>query len=114
MNGKNVLQGICMPPDLCAKGLSPCDNVILGPSYKYEKNIIPVALKLSTGQKQKVNKELTQDPGSAMQYVASGFDLNKANQIPGPVPHSGIPATVVYSNESKEEVVVMIDNCKRS
>ena len=87
------------------------DYVILGPIAEWNKgkHIIPVALKLSTGQRQKVKNAVTH-------YAAYGFDLEKANkkmkEFGWLMPPSGIPATVIYSNKSKEEVVVYLQPLK--
>ena len=78
------------------------DYVIGGLATDWEKDDtrIPVALKLSTGQRQKVIKDV-QGYFKKGYYVASRFDLSlKANQIPGPI-RNRIPATVVFSDEHR-------------
>ena len=108
------MQGIHYPDDVCRKGRSHCGYVILEPiTALYMGNAIPVALKLSTGQRQKVIKDV-QGVFKEGYYVASGFDLSlKANRMLGSILNR-IPATVVYSNERREEAVVYVECFKEN
>ena len=89
------------------------DYVTLGPQAEWEqdKKRIPVALELSSGQRQKVKKENSN-------YVARGFDLSlNANPIEGVpnMPTSNqqlkIPAQVQFSDKTTEEVIVTVKCC---
>ena len=89
------------------------DYVTLGPHARWEQDEenIPVALVLSTGQRQKVKKEKSN-------YVARGFDLSlNANPIEGVpnMPPSNyqlkIPAQVQFSDKSTEEVIITVKCC---
>ena len=87
------------------------DSVTLGDAAEWEqdKKKIPIALELSSGQRQKVRKEKSN-------YVASGFDLSlNANPIEGEpnMPRSNqqlkIPAQVQFSDKSTKEVIVTVE-----
>ena len=89
------------------------DYVTLGPLAQWErdKNKIPIALELSTGQRQRVKKEKSN-------YIARGFDLslnaNPIEGVPNMPPSSSqlkIPAQVQFSDKSTEEVIVTVNCC---
>ena len=93
------------------------DYVILGLADEWEKDDtkIPVALKLSTGQRKKIKK---QDwINHTVAYMAWDWDLSiKANPIPG-IPANPpsnyklkIPAQLEYSDKSIEKVIVEVEN----
>ena len=78
---------------------------------------IPVALKLSTGQRKKVKKQNW--VRHQVVYMADDFDLSiKANPVPGmpKIPPSNyqlkIPAKLEYSDESTEPVIVEVEDLK--
>ena len=93
------------------------DYVILGLAAEWEQDDtkIPVALKLSTGQRKKIKKQEWIDHTVA--YMAWDWDLSiKANPIPGvpAMPPSNyklkIPAQLEYSDRSIEKVIVEVKN----
>ena len=92
MPKKRVLRGVKnrMP------GVGPkSDYVILGPHAEWEQdnNRIPVALKLSIGQRKKVKRE-------KFDYIARGFDLRNKLQV---------AAQLEYSDKSIEGAVVNVE-----
>ena len=91
------------------------DYVMLGFATDWEKDDtkIPVALKLSTGQRKKVIKRSW--VRDQVVYMAHEFDLSiKANPVPGMPknPPSNyqlkIPATLEFSDKSTESVIVEV------
>ena len=93
------------------------DYVILGLADEWEKDDtkIPVALKLSTGQRKKIKK---QDwINHTVAYMAWDWDLSiKANPVPD-IPANPpsnyklkIPAELEYSDKSVEKVIVEVEN----
>ena len=93
------------------------DYVILGPADEWEKDDtkLPVALKLSTGKRKKIEKKDWIQHTVA--YMAWDLDLSiKANPIPG-IPANPpsnyklkIPAQLEYSDKSIEKVIVEVEN----
>ena len=93
------------------------DYVMLGSATDWEKDDtkIPVALKLSTGQRKKVIKRWYNWVRYQVVYMAQEFDLSiKANPVPGMPknPPSNyqlkIPATLEFSDKSTESVIVEV------
>ena len=92
------------------------DYVIVGLATDWEKDDtkIPVALKLSTGQRKKIRQQWYYGAQQVV-YMADDFDLSiKANPVPGmpknPPPNYQlkIPATLEFSDKSTESVIVEV------
>ena len=92
------------------------DYVMLGlaSDWKQDDTKIPVALKLSTGQRKKIKEQIYVVTDQVV-YVAEDFDLSiKANPVPGvpKTPPSNyqlkIPAKIEYSDKSTEPVIVEV------
>ena len=93
------------------------DYVILGLATDWEQDDtkIPVALKLSTGQRKKISKQNW--VAHQVVYMADDFDLSiKENPVPGmpKMPPSNyqlkIPAKLEYSDKSTEPVIVEVED----
>ena len=86
----------------------------LASDWKQDDTKIPVALKLSTGQRKKIKEQIYVVTDQVV-YVAEDFDLSiNANPVPGvpKTPPSNyqlkIPAKIEYSDKSTEPVIVEV------
>ena len=93
------------------------DYVMIGLAADWEQDDskIPVALKLSTGQRKKIKKQKW--VAYQVVYMAHDFDLSiDANPVPGipKMPPSNyqlkIPAKLEYSDKSTEPVIVEVED----